>query len=273
MLCDDCRANRMYLRSAPLVGTPLTLKTLWPRWLQVLGWRCCRNCFGSVPWWLQGVHHKFGENSYQDNKNLWQLIGQARFKKMWKNILQEFLTCICLYSLTVFFMHTVFISFYSTCFYLLLWLVLLLASRANWISPPISQIGLQQAMLTMHRITHITRHWIIFPWLSFLTCFALVCPFHISCCHDSGSYCPVAMWIGASWKRLDRTLQGVHSSASLGSTKFDDRHLVTCGRLIWCKHQNPSIQWRSMYFSYVSSYVGSCCTTYQRPCVYIWTCR
>lgn len=84
-------------------------------------------------------------------------------------------------------------------------------------------------------------------YLSFLTCFALVCFFHSSCWHDSGSYCPLAMWIGPSWKRLDRTLQGVHSSASLGSTKFDDRHLVTCGRLIWCKHQNPSIQWRSKY--------------------------
>lgn len=100
-----------YLRSAPLVGTPLTLKTLWPRWLQVLGWRCYRNCFGLVPWWLQGSHHKFGENSYQDNKNLWQLIGQTRFKKMWKNILQEFLRCICLYSLTFYFLYILFRQF------------------------------------------------------------------------------------------------------------------------------------------------------------------
>ena len=101
-------SNRMYLRSAPLVGTPRTSKTLWTRWLQVLAWRCCRNCFGLALWWLQGIHHKFGENSYLDNKNLWQLIGQTRFKKMWKNILQEFLRCIFLYYLTFYLLYIVF---------------------------------------------------------------------------------------------------------------------------------------------------------------------
>ena len=103
--------------------------------------------------------------------------------------------------------------------------------------------------------------------LFFLIYFALVCFFQISCCHDSGSYCPVAMWTGPSWKQLDRTLQGFYSSASVGSTKFDDRHPVTCGHAFYtrCKHQNPSNRWGSRY---VSSYVGSCCTMYQRHCVF-----
>ena len=187
MLCDDCRSNRMYLRSAPLVGTPLTLKTLWPRWLQVLGWRCCRNCFGLVPWWLQGIHHKFGENSYQDNKNLWQLIGQTRFKKMWKNILQEFLRCICLYSLTIFFLHIVFHKF--------------LPSLVACTSPRFTgQLNLttnkpdRTPVGNVNNAPHYSHYQILnYLYLSFLTCFALVCFFHISCCHDSGSYCPLAM--------------------------------------------------------------------------------
>lgn len=78
------------LRSAPLVGTPLTSKKSWQRWLQVHGWRFSPSCFGSAPWWLRENRHRFGEKHCRGNKNPFLRIGPRRSRKMFRSTSREF---------------------------------------------------------------------------------------------------------------------------------------------------------------------------------------